>query len=73
MKSASIKTGLLALSLIAGSIGLPLTAALADTDTTTAAHAAMTGTYDGYDKFKDATGRPAPGWQYLFFPTNGNG
>jgi hypothetical protein len=72
MKSRSIKTSLLALSLLAGSAGLPL-AAFADTGTTAATHTAMTGTYDGFDKFKDTTGRPASGWQYLHFPANGNG
>jgi hypothetical protein len=25
-----------------------------------------TGNYDGFDRFKDSTGRPLPGWQYLF-------
>ena len=73
MKVASIKTALLAVSLLGGSVALPLAAALADTGMTTAAHTAMTGTYDGFDKFKDATGRPAAGWQYLVFPANGNG
>ena len=73
MKVASIKTGLLALSLLAGSAAMPLAAAVADTGTTTAAHSAMTGTYDGFDKFKDTTGRPTAGWQYLIFPANGNG
>jgi len=72
MKTASIKTSALALSLLAGTAGLPL-AAFADTGTTMAAHTAMAGTYDGFDKFKDATGRPAAGWQYLQFPANGNG
>jgi len=29
------------------------------------------GVYDGFDKFRDTTGRPLPGWEYLFFsPTD---
>ena len=23
--------------------------------------------YDGFDRFRDATGRPLPGWEYLFY------
>jgi hypothetical protein len=24
------------------------------------------GDYDGFDRFRDSTGRPLPGWEYLF-------
>jgi hypothetical protein len=71
MKPASIKTALLALSVL-GSTAAPL-AAFADTGTGTMTHTAMAGIYDGTDQFKDATGHPIAGWQYLSYAANGNG
>jgi hypothetical protein len=29
-----------------------------------------TGIYDNFDQFRDATGRPLPGWQQLFYGNN---
>ena len=29
-----------------------------------------TGIYDNFDQFRDATGRPLPGWQHLFYGNN---
>jgi hypothetical protein len=71
MKRASIKTALLALSVLGG-IAAPL-AAFADTSTSTTTRIAMAGIYDGADQFKDATGHPIAGWQYLSYAANGNG
>jgi len=67
MKASSIKTALLALTILGGTAAAPLAAALADTAT----HAAMTGVYDGSDNFKDMTGHPSAGWQYLSYAANG--
>lgn len=77
MKSASIKTALLALSVIAGGAALPLAGALADTTAdrgnATVAHGATRGVYDESDNFRDPSGRPISGWQYLVLPANNNG
>ena len=71
MKLASLKAALLAVSII-GSTG-----AVAFADTPNASNNATvannTGVYDSFDRFKDASGRPLPGWQYLIFPATGNG
>jgi len=66
MKRHSIKSALLAATVLMGAAA-PVTAALADTT-------AHTGSvYDSFDKFKDASGRPISGWQYLIYAANGNG
>lgn len=67
------------MSLLAASVGAPLASALASSapspnviDNANAdvgmGHAPVTGSYDSYDKFRDANGFPQPGWDYLFFP-----
>lgn len=37
-------------------------------DTTGVFHSRVNGisNYDGFDQFRDASGRPLPGWEYLF-------
>jgi hypothetical protein len=75
MKLGSLKTALLAASILGSTAIAPITAALADTPSTatnaTVIHTA--GAYDSFDKFKDSTGRPLAGWQYLIYAANSNG
>lgn len=73
-------TALVFASVLGVMAALPMTAALADTSPNTTNNATsddrcnspnmgsgFTGIYDNFDKFLDATGRPCPGWEYLFF------
>ena len=56
--------------LIGGATVLPLTVAKADAPNTrnnATVTNASTGHYDGFDRFRDETGRPRQGWQYLFY------
>lgn len=75
MKLGSLKTALLAASILGSTSLAPITAALADTPRTvtnaTVAHSASA--YDNFDRFKDASGRPLAGWQYLIYAANSNG
>ena len=76
MKLASLKTALLTAALL-GSIATPFAAALADTAQNAQTNATVihtaSGVYDSFDRYKDATGRPLAGWQYLTFAANSNG
>jgi hypothetical protein len=78
MTIRSAKTALHLACIAAALAAPPLSAALADAPNT-ANNATVdsqmdrvsNGAYDGFDKFRDATGRPLPGWEYLFFsPTD---
>jgi len=76
MKRASLKTAILATALF-GSAAAPFASAFADTAQNQPNNATVatvsTGIYDLADRYKDATGRPLPGWQYVIFAANGNG
>ena len=58
-------------TLLGASTLLPLASAVADPAPDTVNNATVsngsTGNYDGFDQFRDATGRPLPGWEYLFY------
>lgn len=75
MKLGSLKTTLLTASILGSTAIAPITAALADTSNaaTNATIVHTAGAYDSFDKFKDATGRPLAGWQYLIYAANSNG
>jgi hypothetical protein len=54
-----------------GIVVLPVAAATADTSnsgvaTTTIANDSTEHVDDGFDRFRDSTGHPLPGWDYLF-------
>jgi hypothetical protein len=59
-------------SLVGATAAMPVAMAVADTAPTgcnsDAASSAKppTANYDGFDRFRDPTGRPLPGWEYLF-------
>lgn len=71
MQTRLTKTSLAFAALLTAVSSLPL-AAFAETPNATH-DTRIAGVYDGADKFKDATGRPLPGWQYLIFAANTNG
>ena len=71
MQTRLTKTSLAFAALLAAVSSLPLAAFAETPNATHDTHVA--GVYDGADKFKDATGRPLPGWQYLIFAANTNG
>jgi hypothetical protein len=71
MQTRLTKTSLAFAAVLSAVSALPI-AAFADTSNATH-ETTVTGAYDGADKFKDATGRPLPGWQYLIYSANGNG
>lgn len=69
------------MSFLAASVAAPLAPALAAsvTSPTTVDNATVdpgTGrgpalaSYDGYDNYRNASGFPLPGWDYLFFPAS---
>lgn len=76
MKFAALKPALLALAVLGSTAAAPIASALAETNNlgnATVAHTAINGAYDTSDAFKDRSGHPVSGWQYLIFPANSNG
>lgn len=71
MQTRFTKTSLAFAALLSAVSALPI-AAFAETPNATH-ETTVAGVYDGADKFKDATGRPLPGWQYLIYSANTNG
>jgi hypothetical protein len=76
-------TALVFASVLGVMAALPMTAALANTSPNTTDNATsddrcdnrvmgdgFTGIYDNFDRFRDETGRPCPGSEYLFFAPN---
>jgi hypothetical protein len=56
-------------SLVGATAAMPVAVAVADTapiPCNSTAAKGPTANYDGFDRFRDATGRPLPGWEYLF-------
>jgi hypothetical protein len=56
-------------SLVGATAAMPVAMATTDTTPTTCDSTAAKGptaNYDGFDRFRDPSGRPLPGWEYLF-------
>ena len=71
MQTRLTKTSLAFAAVLSAVSALPI-AAFAETPNATH-QTTVAGVYDNADKFKDATGRPLPGWQYLIYSANTNG
>jgi hypothetical protein len=71
MKPRSPTASLVFAALLGAMTLAPIAAAFADTSPNTENNAMVTkdstGNYDGFDRFRDASGRPLPGWEYLFY------
>jgi hypothetical protein len=83
MTTRSDKTAVIFASFLGTIAALPIAATHADTSPNAVNNATVddrcnnplagsgsTGTYDNFDSFKDSTGRPCPGWEYLFYSPN---
>ena len=69
MTRFSLTTSLVLTALVGTASLLPAAPALADTPNSpnnATVAAGSSGNYDGFDRFRDETGRPRQGWQYLF-------
>lgn len=69
MKYIAIKTALAAS--ILGSTLVPFAAFADPAPKPHLTQASSASSYDGADQFRDMTGHPLPGWQYLSFTPNG--
>ena len=71
MKTRFLSISLFSAALMAAAAFAPVTGALAapaqSAGYDTAATKSSTGPYDGFDGYRDESGRPLPGWQYLFY------
>lgn len=76
MKTTSSKTALAFAALLGAMATVPLAPVWADTAPNKVHNATIdgaapqngtTGNYDGFDRFRDSSSRPLPGWQYLFY------
>ncbi len=71
MTSRSPATAWALAALLGIAIVAPVADAVADPAPNTQNNATVSNgpvsNYDGFDRFRDATGRPLPGWEYLFY------